>query len=90
MQFFLKTTDGPRYRDKQIVDETGLYRRTYDITLHLPIAAMQGTWRQESACRKETASDNLSAAQKAGIKYVSRKETLPVVIIDHIDQPTPN
>jgi hypothetical protein len=29
-------------------------------------------------------------AQRAGFKFVSRKEPIPVVIIDHIAPPTPN
>ena len=86
MQFFLKTLMD-RYRDKQIVDETGL-TGTYDITLRLPVAAMQGIG--DGGAEEETGSDYISAAEKAGFKFVSRKETLPVVIIDHIDPPTPN
>ena len=74
-------------RDKQIVDETGL-TGTYDITLRLPAAAMQGIG--DGGAEEETGSDYISAAEKAGFKFVSRKETLPVVIIDHIDPPTPN
>jgi len=30
------------------------------------------------------------AAQHASFKVVSKKEPLPVVIVDHIDPPTPN
>jgi uncharacterized protein (TIGR03435 family) len=30
------------------------------------------------------------AAQHAGFKLINRKEPLPVVIVDHIDLPTPN
>jgi uncharacterized protein (TIGR03435 family) len=86
MQFFLKTLMD-RYRDKQIVDETGL-TGAYDITLRLPAAAMQGIG--DGGAEEETGSDYISAAEKAGFKFVSRKEALPVVIIDHIDQPTPN
>jgi uncharacterized protein (TIGR03435 family) len=86
MQFFLKTLMD-RYRDKQIVDETGL-TGTYDITLRLPVAAMQGIG--DGGAEEETGSDYIAAAEKAGFKFVSRKEALPVVIIDHIDTPTPN
>ena len=86
MQFFLKTLMD-RYRDKQIVDETGL-AGSYDITLRLPAAAMHGIG--DGGAEEETGSDYISAAEKAGFKFASRKETLPVVIIDHIDLPTPN
>jgi len=35
-------------------------------------------------------SDYLAAAEKAGFKFASKKVTLPVVIIDHIERPTPD
>ena len=86
MPFFLKTLMD-RYRDKQIVDETGL-TGAYDITLRLPLAAMQGIG--DGGAEEETGSDYIAAAEHAGFKFSSRKESLPVVIIDHIDPPTPN
>jgi len=86
MQEFLKDLMD-RYRDKQIVDETGL-TGTYDITLRLPPAALQGTG--DGGAEDEVGSDYIAAAEHAGFKFVSKKAPLPVVIIDHIDPPTPN
>jgi uncharacterized protein (TIGR03435 family) len=85
MQFFLKTLMD-RYRDKQIVDETGL-TGTYDITLRIPAnAAVTGSGGTED----EEGINYIAAAEKAGFKFTSKKAPLPVVIIDHIDLPTPN
>jgi uncharacterized protein (TIGR03435 family) len=86
MQFFVKILMD-RYRDKQIVDETGL-TGAYDITLRLPAAALQGIG--DGGAEEETGSDYIAAAEKAGFKFVSKKAPLPVVIVDHIDPPTPD
>lgn len=86
MQDFLKDLMD-RYRDKQIVDETGL-TGTYDITLHLPPAAFQGIG--DGGAEEEVGTDYIAAAEHAGFKFVSKKVPQPVVIIDHIDPPTPN
>lgn len=86
MQEFLKDLMD-RYRDKQIVDETGL-TGTYDITLHLPPAALQGIG--DGGAEDEVGSDYIAAAEHAGFKFVSKKAPIPVVIVDHIDPPTPN
>jgi uncharacterized protein (TIGR03435 family) len=86
MPFFL-TTLMNRYRDKQIVDETGL-TGNYDITLRLPPAALQGTG--DGGAEDEVGADYIAAAEKAGFKFQSKKAPLPVVVIDHIDPPSPN
>ncbi len=75
-----------RYRDKQIVDQTGL-TGTFDITLRIPAnAAVTGSGGTED----EEGINYIAAAEKAGFKFVSKKAPLPVVVIDHIDPPTPN
>ncbi len=86
MQEFLKDLMD-RYRDKQIVDETGL-TGTYDITLHLPPAAFQSAG--DGGAEDETGPDYIAAAEHAGFKFVSKKAPQPVVVIDRIDPPTPN
>lgn len=86
MQEFLKDLMD-RYRDRQIVDETGL-TGTYDITLRLPPAALQGIG--DGGAEDEVGGDYIAAAERAGFKFVSKKAPLPVVIIDHIDPPTAN
>jgi uncharacterized protein (TIGR03435 family) len=86
MQFFLKALMD-RYRDKQIVDQTGL-TGVYDITLRLPAAALQGIG--DGGAEDEVGSDYIAAAEKAGFKFVSQKAPQQVVVIDHIDPPTPD
>jgi len=86
MQFFVKVLMD-RYRDKQIVDETGL-TGTYDITLRLPPAALQGIG--DGGAEDEVGSDYIAAAEKAGFKFTSKKAPLSVVVIDHIDPPSAN
>ena len=86
MPFFLKTLMD-RYRDEQIVDETGL-TGVYDITLRLPPAALQGIG--DGGAEDEVGSDYIEAAKRAGFKFQSRKAPIPVVVIDHIDPPSPN
>jgi uncharacterized protein (TIGR03435 family) len=76
-----------KYRDKQIVDETSL-TGIYDITLRMPASAFQGPGGHGP--EDERAGAFLAGAEKAGFKFVSKRESIPVVIIDHIDLPTPN
>ena len=76
-----------KYRDKQIVDETSL-TGIYDITLRMPASAFQGPGGHGP--EDERAGAFLAGAEKAGFKFASKKEPIPVVIIDRIDPPTPN
>ena len=87
MTQFLKTLMD-RYRDKQIVDETGL-TGSYDITLRIPATAYQAS-TGNGGTEDELGIAFIAAAEKAGFKFVSKKEPIPVVVIDHIDPPTPN
>jgi uncharacterized protein (TIGR03435 family) len=71
------------FQDKQLVDETGL-TGIYNITLRI-----------EGLTQGPVTSDDvgvalIQAAQHAGFKFIAKKESLPVVVIDHIDPPTPN
>ena len=71
------------FQDKQLVDETGL-TGVYDITVRL-VGLAQGP----------VSSDNFGnalvlAIQHAGFKFVSKKGPLTVVVVEHIDLPTPN
>ncbi len=71
------------FQDRQLVDETGL-TGNYNITL-----------RVEGLTQGPITSDDVGtalvqAAAHAGFKFTSKKEPLQVVIIDHIDPPTPN
>jgi uncharacterized protein (TIGR03435 family) len=76
-----------KFRAKQIVDETGL-TGIYDITLRMPASAFQGP--SNHGPEDERAGAFLAAAEKAGFKFIAKKEPIPVVVIDHIDPPTPN
>jgi uncharacterized protein (TIGR03435 family) len=71
------------FQDKQLVDETGL-TGIYDITLRLAGVA------QGPVSSDDIGTALVLGAQHAGFKFVSKKEPLTVVIIDHIDPPTPN
>ncbi len=71
------------FQDKQLVDETGL-TGTYDITLRLAGLA-QGNMSSDDQGRAL-----IQAVQQVGFKFVSKKAPLPVVVVDHIDPPTPN
>lgn len=79
-----------RFRDRQLVDETGL-TGVYDITLRLPSNAFQGgPATGEGGAEDELGPAFLAAAAKAGFKITAKKEPILVVVIDHIDPPTPN
>jgi hypothetical protein len=56
--------------------------------LHFATAALQGTG--DGGAEDEVGSDYIAAAEHAGFKFASKKAPLPLVIIDHIDPPTPN
>jgi uncharacterized protein (TIGR03435 family) len=71
------------FQSKQLVDETGL-TGTYDITLRVADIA------QGHASDDDIGNALVLAAQHAGFKLVSRKAPLSVVVVDHIDPPTPN
>jgi len=70
------------FQARQLVDETGL-TGTYNVTLR--IAIPQGPVSDD-----DIGAALVQAAQQAGFKFISKKEPLPVVVVDHIDPPTPN
>ena len=72
--------------DRQIVDETGL-TGSFDLTLTMPTGAMHGG----PAGPEDNRPDAVRAAiQPLGFHLIPKKEAIPVLIIDHIDPPTPN
>lgn len=73
------------FQARQLVDETGL-TGTWNITLRIAGVA-QGTGPVSD---EEFGTALVQAAQQAGFKFVSKKEPLFVVVVDHIDPPTPN
>jgi uncharacterized protein (TIGR03435 family) len=75
------------FQDKQLVDETGL-TGIYDITLRMPASAFEGA--TDKGVNDGRGPAMVVAAEHAGFKFVSKKAPIPVVIIDHIDPPTPN
>jgi uncharacterized protein (TIGR03435 family) len=70
------------FQARQLVDETGL-TGTYNVTLR--IAIPQGPVNDD-----DIGTALVQAAQQAGFKFISKKEPLAVVVVDHIDPPTPN
>ncbi|HEY4379546.1 MAG TPA: TIGR03435 family protein [Acidobacteriaceae bacterium] len=75
------------FQDKQLVDETGL-TGAYDITLRIPASAFDTPF--DRSLNDERGTAIINAVQQAGFKFVSKKGSLPVVIVDSIDPPTPN
>jgi uncharacterized protein (TIGR03435 family) len=71
------------FQARQLVDETGL-TGTYNITLRIEGLA-QGPVSDE-----DFGTALVQAAAHAGFKFTAKKEPLQVVIIDHIEPPTPN
>ena len=71
------------FQARQLVDETGL-TGTYNLTLRIPGVA------QNRPTDEEIGNALVNAAEHAGFKLVPRKGSLPVVVVDHIDPPTPN
>ncbi|MGA3131895.1 MAG: TIGR03435 family protein [Terracidiphilus sp.] len=75
------------FQARQLVDETGL-TGTYNITLRIAIPAPSPN--QPPVGDEDIGNALVQAAQQAGFKFIAKKEPLQVVIIDHIDPPTPN
>ena len=73
------------FQGKQLVDETGL-TGNYDVTLRLAGMAQPGN----SVTSDDYGNALVLAAQHAGFKLINKKSPLPIVIVDHIDPPTPN
>ena len=75
------------FQDKQLVDETGL-TGPYDITLRVPASAFEGP--NDRGPNDERGPALIAAADHAGFNFVSKKGTLPVVVVDHIEKPSEN
>lgn len=73
------------FQERQLVDETGL-SGTYNITLRIAGLAQS----QTAVSPDDVGNALVQAAQQAGFKFIPEKEPLLVVIVDHIDLPTPN
>jgi uncharacterized protein (TIGR03435 family) len=71
------------FQDRQLVDETGL-TGVYNVTLRIAVPS------QGPVSSDDIGPALVQAAQQAGFKFIAKKEPLPVVVIDHIDPPTPN
>lgn len=72
--------------DRQIVDDTGL-AGSFDFTLSMPTSAMQGS---NGGPEDDRADAFRRAIQPLGFHLVPRKEPINIIVIDHIDPPTPN
>ena len=69
--------------ERQIVDETALTGR-FDFSINLPTTVLQ------SADDNEQAAGFFGALQSLGLKLVPKKEPIEVLIIDHLEAPSPN
>jgi uncharacterized protein (TIGR03435 family) len=61
---------------------------SYDFALNIPLSDLQGPAAQSDPDAQGDAF--IAAAKQIGFRFNSKKEPLPVVVIDHIDRPTPN
>jgi uncharacterized protein (TIGR03435 family) len=75
------------FQDKQVIDDTGL-TGMYDITLRMPASVEQSP--RNGGPDDERPAAWIAAVEHAGFKFVSKKAPLTVIIVDHIDPPTPN
>lgn len=69
----------------QIVDETGLMGQ-FDFAINIPTTALQSS--PSAVDDPDPAFEH--AVQPLGLKFVLKKEPLQVVVIDHLDPPSPN
>ena len=69
--------------ERQIVDETGLKGR-FDFSINMPTTVLQ------SADDNEQAAGFFGALQTLGLKLVPKKEPIEVLVIDHLETPSPN
>jgi uncharacterized protein (TIGR03435 family) len=69
-------------RDRQIVDETGLHGR-FDFTMKMPFE--QGHFTPD-----EITIAMFQAVRSLGFKLVAKKELLEVLVVDQVEQPSPN
>lgn len=72
-------------KDRQIVDETGLTGQ-FNITLTIPSDSLKGTSPDEI----DGSTAIFKAVQALGLKLEPKKEPLRVLVIDHVERPTPN
>jgi uncharacterized protein (TIGR03435 family) len=68
----------------QIVDETGLTGR-YDFAVIVPANALRAAGPEDDPDSAYT-----HAIQPLGLKFVLKKEPLKVIMVDHLDSPSPN
>ena len=69
--------------ERQIVDETGLKGR-YDFSINMPTSVLQSTDDNEQA------AGFFGALQTLGLKLTPKKEPIEVLVIDHLETPSPN
>jgi uncharacterized protein (TIGR03435 family) len=75
------------FQQSQLVDETGL-TGTYDFTLTIPLSELQGP--SASADPDAQGEAFITAAKQIGFRFTPKKEPLEVIVVDHIDKPSPN
>ena len=69
--------------DRQVVDETGLSGR-FDFIMQVQTTALQSTYMDE-----KTAAF-VRGVQPMGLRMVSKRADLPVMVVDNLERPSPN
>jgi uncharacterized protein (TIGR03435 family) len=75
------------YQANLIVDDSGI-DGSYDITLTVPTSDLMNSGASGGPADEGNAL--IAAAKQIGLHFTPKKEPLPVIVIDHIDKPTPN
>lgn len=73
-------------QDRQIVDETGL-TGNFDFTMRIPANVLGGNQGSDD---NDKAAAFIRALGPLGFKLVPKKEPLKVIVIDHVERPSPN
>ena len=74
------------YQANLLVDETG-NTATYDITLSVPLSDLQGG---TVSGPEDQGNALIDAAKRIGFRFTPKKESLPIIVVDHIEKPSPN
>ena len=75
------------YQANLLVDESGI-DGTYDITLTVSASDLMASGASGGPADEGNAL--IDAAKQIGFHFTPKKEPLPIIVVDHIDKPTPN
>lgn len=72
--------------DRQVVDETG-QGGEFDFVFIIPTATLHASGGGDEV---EKPAAFFRGVQQLGLKLIPKREPLNVMVIDHVEQPTPN